>query len=129
MLVVRTFGIHGVAWWCGGRNYSTVSTDLPPLLSLSTLLFSTLLGKCHYAGTMIDGQEFDSSYKRGTPATFAPRQVIRGWTEAMQLMRPGDKWELYIPSELACVLGLGLLFLFLLLFLLLCVATHIQTLQ
>jgi len=57
--------------------------------------------KCHYAGTMIDGQEFDSSYKRGTPATFAPRQVIRGWTEAMQLMRPGDKWELYIPSELA----------------------------
>ena len=52
-------------------------------------------------GTMIDGTEFDSSYKRGKPAVFAPRQVIKGWTEAMQLMRPGDKWELYIPSELA----------------------------
>merc|ERR1712024_243938 len=56
---------------------------------------------CHYAGTLIDGTEFDSSYKRGTPTTFAPRQVIKGWTEAMQLMVEGDKWELYIPSELA----------------------------
>ena len=56
---------------------------------------------CHYAGTLIDGTEFDSSYKRGSPATFAPNQVIKGWTEAMQLMKEGDKWELYIPSELA----------------------------
>jgi FKBP-type peptidyl-prolyl cis-trans isomerase FklB len=57
--------------------------------------------ECHYAGTLIDGTEFDSSIKRGKPATFAPNQVIKGWTEAMQLMREGDKWELYIPSELA----------------------------
>ena len=57
--------------------------------------------KCHYRGTLIDGTEFDSSYKRGSPATFAPNQVIKGWTEAMQLMKEGDKWELYIPSELA----------------------------
>merc|ERR1712179_235843 len=44
--------------------------------------------------------EFDSSYKRGDPTTFAPDQVIKGWTEAMQLMVEGDKWEMYIPSEL-----------------------------
>ena len=56
---------------------------------------------CHYAGTLIDGTEFDSSYKRGQPTTFAPNQVIKGWTEAMQLMKEGAKWELYIPSELA----------------------------
>ena len=53
------------------------------------------------AGTLIDGTEFDSSYSRGSPTTFAPNQVIAGWTEAMQLMVEGDKWELYIPSELA----------------------------
>ncbi|GMI16489.1 hypothetical protein TrLO_g12854 [Triparma laevis f. longispina] len=56
---------------------------------------------CHYAGTLIDGTEFDSSYSRGSPTTFAPDQVIKGWTEAMQLMKEGDMWELYIPSELA----------------------------
>lgn len=56
---------------------------------------------CHYSGTLIDGTEFDSSYKRGQPLTFAPNQVIAGWTEAMQLMKEGGKWELYIPSELA----------------------------
>jgi FKBP-type peptidyl-prolyl cis-trans isomerase FklB len=57
--------------------------------------------KCHYAGTLTDGTEFDSSYKRGAPLTFAPNQVIKGWTEAMQLMKEGGKWELFIPSELA----------------------------
>jgi FKBP-type peptidyl-prolyl cis-trans isomerase FklB len=57
--------------------------------------------ECHYKGTLIDGREFDSSYSRGMPATFAPNQVIKGWTEAMQLMKEGDHWELYIPSELA----------------------------
>merc|ERR1712066_1040237 len=56
---------------------------------------------CHYAGTLIDGKEFDSSYKRGEPTSFAPNQVIKGWTEAMQLMVEGDKWEMYIPSDLA----------------------------
>ena len=57
--------------------------------------------KCHYKGTLIDGTEFDSSYSRGQPATFAPNQVIKGWTEAMQLMKEGGTWELYIPSDLA----------------------------
>lgn len=56
---------------------------------------------CHYHGTLIDGTTFDSSYDRGEPTTFAPNQVIKGWTEAMQLMVEGDVWELTIPSELA----------------------------
>merc|ERR1712196_733249 len=56
--------------------------------------------ECHYEGALIDGTEFDSSYKRGSPTTFAPNQVIKGWTEAMQLMVEGDKWEMYIPSDL-----------------------------
>jgi FKBP-type peptidyl-prolyl cis-trans isomerase FklB len=55
----------------------------------------------HYKGTSIDGKEFDSSYKRGQPATFGVTQVIPGWTQALQLMPLGSVWELYIPSELA----------------------------
>ncbi len=55
----------------------------------------------HYRGTLIDGREFDSSYKRDKPASFPVKGVIKGWTEALQLMHVGDKWELYIPSELA----------------------------
>jgi len=55
----------------------------------------------HYRGTLIDGSEFDSSYSRGKPASFPVNGVIKGWTEALQLMKVGDKWELYIPSELA----------------------------
>eukprot|EP00808_Paulinella_micropora_P004643 g48912.t1 len=55
---------------------------------------------CHYKGELITGTEFDSSYKRGQPLTFAPNQVIKGWTEAMQLMKEGDKWQLVIPPEL-----------------------------
>ncbi|MGH1487195.1 MAG: FKBP-type peptidyl-prolyl cis-trans isomerase [Cellvibrionaceae bacterium] len=55
----------------------------------------------HYKGTLIDGTEFDSSYGRGEPATFPVTGVIPGWVEALQLMNKGDKWELYIPSDLA----------------------------
>jgi len=69
----------------GGVEHPTVSTPC----------------ECHYAGRLLDGTEFDSSYKRGTPSTFAPNQVIKGWTEAMQLMVVGDKWEMYIPYNLA----------------------------
>lgn len=56
---------------------------------------------CHYRGTTIDGKEFDSSYKRGKPASFSVGGVIKGWTEALQLMKTGSKWMLYIPSNLA----------------------------
>ena len=56
---------------------------------------------CHYAGTLIDGTEFDSSYKRGQPLTFAPNQVIKGWTEGLQLMKPGAVYRFVIPSDLA----------------------------
>lgn len=55
----------------------------------------------HYSGKLIDGTEFDSSYKRGEPAEFPVNRVIPGWTEALQLMKPGAKWMLYIPSKLA----------------------------
>ena len=55
----------------------------------------------HYEGKLINGTVFDSSYKRGAPATFGVNQVIPGWTEALQLMKEGDQWELYIPSKLA----------------------------
>ena len=56
--------------------------------------------KVHYEGRLIDGTVFDSSYKRGEPATFAPSQVIKGWTEALTMMPVGSKWQLYIPQEL-----------------------------
>ncbi len=55
----------------------------------------------NYRGTLIDGTEFDSSYKRGQPATFPVNGVIKGWTEALQLMKKGAKYKLFIPSELA----------------------------
>ena len=56
---------------------------------------------CNYRGTLISGKEFDSSYKRGTPASFPVTGVIKGWTEALQLMPVGSKWQLFIPPDLA----------------------------
>ena len=70
----------------------TAGTGKTPLIDSPTL--------CHYEGKLPDGTEFDSSIKRGEPLAFAPNQVIKGWTEAMQLMKEGAKWELFIPSEL-----------------------------
>jgi FKBP-type peptidyl-prolyl cis-trans isomerase FklB len=55
----------------------------------------------HYRGKLINGKEFDSSYGRGTPAEFGVTQVIKGWTEALKLMKTGSKWEVYIPGNLA----------------------------
>lgn len=56
--------------------------------------------KCHYEGTFVSGEKFDSSYDRKQPAVFGVNQVIAGWTEALQLMREGSEWELYIPYKL-----------------------------
>jgi FKBP-type peptidyl-prolyl cis-trans isomerase len=57
--------------------------------------------RCNYRGMLINGKEFDSSYKRGEPAEFSVKGVIKGWQEALQLMKEGAKWELYIPTNLA----------------------------
>jgi FKBP-type peptidyl-prolyl cis-trans isomerase len=57
--------------------------------------------ECNYKGTLINGTEFDSSYKRGQPATFPVTGVIKGWTEALQLMPVGSKWQLVLPPDLA----------------------------
>ncbi|GAA4456570.1 MAG: FKBP-type peptidyl-prolyl cis-trans isomerase [Chitinophagaceae bacterium] len=56
---------------------------------------------CHYHGTLIDGTVFDSSVQRGQPASFPLNMVIRGWTEALQLMSLGSKWRLFLPADLA----------------------------
>jgi FKBP-type peptidyl-prolyl cis-trans isomerase FklB len=56
---------------------------------------------CNYKGTLIDGTEFDSSYKRGQPTTFPVDHVVKGWMEALQLMPVGSKWQLFVPPELA----------------------------
>jgi FKBP-type peptidyl-prolyl cis-trans isomerase len=56
---------------------------------------------CHYRGTLINGKEFDSSYKRGEPASFPVVKVIKGWTEVLQLMPVGSKWQVFIPPNLA----------------------------
>ena len=57
--------------------------------------------RCHYEGTLIDGTVFDSSYKRGQPAEFPVGGVISGWTEALQLMNVGGKWEVFLPADIA----------------------------
>lgn len=62
---------------------------------------ATDMATVHYRGTLIDGTQFDSSYDRGQPATFPVGGVIAGWTEALQLMKPGAKWQLVIPAALA----------------------------
>eukprot|EP00041_Stephanoeca_diplocostata_P038472 m.1518620 g.1518620 ORF g.1518620 m.1518620 type:complete len:230 (-) comp25221_c3_seq11:4919-5608(-) len=88
-------GKEGVITLPSGMQYKVLSKgsgDSHPTVDSSC--------ECHYEGKLIDGTVFDSSYERGSPTSFAPNQVIKGWTEAMQLMVEGDKWEMYIPSEL-----------------------------
>jgi FKBP-type peptidyl-prolyl cis-trans isomerase FklB len=113
--VILIGGVAVVATDEAGTAYLEEKSKLPDVVTLPSGLRYKVLEKgqggfhpkvgtpclCHYAGTLIDGTEFDSSYSRGEPTTFAPNQVIKGWTEAMQLMVEGDKWELYIPSDLA----------------------------
>jgi len=85
----------GVVVTASGLQYKVIN----PGSGASPKATSTV--KVHYRGTLIDGTEFDSSLKRGQPAQFPVNGVIKGWTEALQLMKKGAKYELTIPSELA----------------------------
>jgi FKBP-type peptidyl-prolyl cis-trans isomerase FklB len=80
-----------------GLQYRVLSSG--PVDGRSPTYFDSVM--VHYRGTLTDGTVFDSSIDRGVPATFGVGQVIAGWTEALKLMKPGDKWMLYIPSGLA----------------------------
>ena len=85
----------GVVTLPSGLQYKIISPGTGPKPTADDTI------KCNYRGTLVDGTEFDSSYKRGEPIKIPVGQVIKGWTEAMQLMPVGSKWELYIPSDLA----------------------------
>ncbi len=85
----------GVQQTASGLQYKVLEAGDGPIPT------STQKVKVNYEGHLIDGTEFDSSYKRGEPAVFGVNQVIRGWTEALCLMSVGSKWELYIPYNLA----------------------------
>jgi FKBP-type peptidyl-prolyl cis-trans isomerase FklB len=85
----------GVITLPSGLQYKILKTGDGPKPTASQTV------KCHYRGTLIDGTEFDSSYKGGNPIEFPVSGVIKGWTEALQLMPVGSKWQLFIPSDLA----------------------------
>src|ERR1700738_465163 len=86
---------EGVVTLPSGLQYKVLTAGTGPKPSASDSVV------CNYRGTLIDGTEFDSSYKRGEPATFPVNGVIKGWTEAVQLMPVGSKWQLFIPADLA----------------------------
>lgn len=84
----------GVTTTASGLQYEVVQQGTGPKPKVEDMV------EVHYRGTLLDGKEFDSSYKRGQPATFGLGQVIPGWTEGLQLMPVGSKYKLYIPSNL-----------------------------
>ena len=86
---------EGVKTTKSGLQYQVVT----PGTGATPKLTDTVI--CHYKGTLVDGTEFDSSYKRGEPAQFPVNGVIEGWTEALQMMKVGGKWKLTIPANLA----------------------------
>jgi len=86
---------EGVQTTASGLQYKVITMGKGPKPKADDTV------KTHYRGTLIDGTEFDSSYKRGEPATFPVNGVIKGWTEALQMMPVGSKWQLFIPSDLA----------------------------
>ncbi|MCA1964947.1 MAG: FKBP-type peptidyl-prolyl cis-trans isomerase, partial [Prosthecobacter sp.] len=87
----------GVVTTASGLRYRVLESG--PADGRQPSMFDTVI--VHYHGTLTDGTVFDSSYERGQPASFGVSQVIPGWTEALRLMRPGDKWMLHIPAHLA----------------------------
>ncbi|MFZ0298036.1 MAG: FKBP-type peptidyl-prolyl cis-trans isomerase [Candidatus Sulfotelmatobacter sp.] len=86
---------EGVVTLPSGLQYKILTAGTGPKPTTSDSVV------CNYRGTLINGTEFDSSYKRGQPATFPVTGVIKGWTEALQLMPVGSKWQLFIPPDLA----------------------------
>lgn len=88
-------GKEGVVTLDSGLQYRVITEGTGPVPGAADSV------EVHYRGTLLDGTEFDSSLKRGVPATFGVSQVIPGWTEALQLMKQGAKWQLFIPAELA----------------------------
>jgi FKBP-type peptidyl-prolyl cis-trans isomerase FklB len=85
----------GVVTTASGLQYKILQTGTGPKPTLTDMVSS------NYRGTLINGTEFDSSYKRGEPTTFPVSGVIKGWTEALQMMPVGSKWQLFVPSALA----------------------------
>ena len=88
-------GKEGVVTLPSGMQYKILTAGSGPKPTASDTV------SCNYKGTLLNGKEFDSSYKRGHPETFAVGGVIKGWTEALQLMPVGSKWQLFIPADLA----------------------------
>ena len=86
---------EGVVELASGMQYEVLTKGDGPMPT------DTNNVKVNYIGTLLDGTEFDNSYKRGEPIDLGVTQVIKGWTEALKLMHVGDKWKLYIPSDLA----------------------------
>lgn len=88
---------EGVVTTATGLQYKVVkASDKPDAISPD----SNDLVRVHYEGTLTDGTVFDSSFERGTPIVFSPEGVVKGWTEALQLMKVGDEWLIYLPPEL-----------------------------
>lgn len=85
----------GIKTTASGLQYKVISEGSGPRPKESDVV------KVHYRGTLLDGTEFDSSYKRNQPAVFQLKGVIKGWTEALQLMKVGSKYQLFLPSNLA----------------------------
>jgi FKBP-type peptidyl-prolyl cis-trans isomerase FklB len=84
----------GVMTTPSGLQYKVITEGTGPKPTLADQV------KAHYAGRLVNGKEFDSSYKRGEPATFPLGGVIRGWQEGLQLMSVGSKYELYVPGDM-----------------------------
>jgi FKBP-type peptidyl-prolyl cis-trans isomerase FklB len=85
----------GVKTTASGLQYKVIKSGKGPSPKATDVV------KVHYKGTLVDGTVFDSSIERGEPATFPVNRVIPGWTEALQIMKVGDKWQLFIPAKLA----------------------------
>jgi len=95
--------------WLASKSRENGAVKLPSGL-IYKIISSRYFGKkplpkstcvCHYTGSLYTGKVFDSSYARGQPLSISPSDVIKGWSEALQLMKEGEKWELFIPSDLA----------------------------